>query len=175
MGLNFSNVSSVFNIVNIDFYYFGGGFGVGVNGEVVVIVDNFDDLFFSIVNGVELQVIYIMVVGIIIGMLIFSGENIILIYLLLEENVVFDNICLSLDDNVWFGDINSDNVVSYIDFLSIGLIYNFIGLVWMDINSEWNGFISLNWGGDFVNGFNYKYVDVNGDGVVDVVDEEVLE
>ena len=175
MGLNFSNVSSAFNTVNIDFYYPGGGFGVGVNGEAAVIVDNLDDLPTSIANGVELQVTYTTVAGITTGMLTFSGENITSIYLSSEENAAFDNICLSLDDNVWPGDTNSDNVASHIDLLSIGLTYNFTGPARMDTNSEWNGFISPNWGGDFANGLNHKHADANGDGVVDAADEEVLE
>lgn len=175
MGLNFSNVSSAFNTVNIDFYYPGGGFGVGVNGEAVVIVDNLDDLPASIANGVELQVTYTTVAGITTGMLTFSGENITSIYLSSEENAAFDNVCLSLDDNVWPGDTNSDNVASHIDLLSIGLTYNFTGPARMDTNSEWNGFISANWGGAFANGLNHKHADANGDGVVDAADEEVLE
>lgn len=174
MGFNFGNVASLFNTVNIDFYYPGGDFGINVNGNAAVVVDNLDDLPTDIAPGVELQVTAMSEGDGYTGMLTFSGENIESIILFSSENAAYDNVCLSLDDNVWPGDTNSDNVASHVDLLSIGLTYNYTGPARMNTAASWNGFMSPNWGGEFANGLNHKHADANGDGIVDATDEEVL-
>lgn len=174
VGLNFEAVSNSFNTVNVEFYYPGGGFTAAVNGADPVTADNISDLPTVIAPGVELQVSFD-ANDQTKGVLTFSGDNIEQINLYSNESAGFDNVCLSLDDNVWPGDTNSDNVANSIDLLSIGLTYGFSGPARINMNTEWTGLISQNWAGDFANGLNHKHADANGDGVIDELDEEVLQ
>ncbi|MEL7421616.1 MAG: T9SS type A sorting domain-containing protein [Bacteroidota bacterium] len=176
IGLNFSATTSLFNTVNIDFYYTGGEIGFGANGNTPVILGPPTNTTIDVAPGVELQITITSSTGTeTIGMLTFSGENIESLLFFSDQTAAFDNVCRSLDDNVWPGDTNSDNVASHIDLLSIGLTYELTGPTRMGTNSEWSGFISPNWGGSFANGLNHKHADANGDGIVDAIDEDVLE
>lgn len=173
-GLNFTQVNTTFNTVNIDYYYNGGEFGIGVNGQTPAIVSNINDIPLNIAPGVELQATADPTnPG--TGMLTFSGDNIETILLFTDDNAGFDNVCMSLDDNVWPGDTNSDNIASHVDLLSIGLTFGNTGPSRNAMTSEWTGLISQNWGENFVDGTNHKHADANGDGVVDMDDIEVLE
>lgn len=173
-ALDFSDVTTSFNTVNIDYYYAGGEFGISVNGEATIIVGNLNDLPLNIATGVELQVSVDANTDN-TGMLTFSGDNIEQILLFTDESAGFDNVCLSMDDNVWPGDTNSDNIADHVDLLSIGLAYGNTGPSRNNVNSEWTGLISQNWGNNFADGTNYKHADANGDGVVNLGDLEVLE
>ena len=175
MGLNFSAATSLFNTVNIDVYHTGGEIGFGANGNDPVILGELTNTTIDVAPGVELQITVTSSGTETIGMLTFSGENIESLLLFSDQTAAFDNVCRSLDDNVWPGDTNSDNVASHIDLLSIGLTYEFTGPTRMGTNSEWSGFISPNWGGSFADGLNHKHADANGDGIVGALDEDVLE
>lgn len=173
-GLNFSQVVTTFNTVNIDYFYTGGGLGISVNGQTPVIVNNLNDLPTIIAPGVELQATADANTSN-TGMLTFSGDNIETIFLFTNENGGFDNVCMSMDDNVWPGDTNADNVADHVDLLSIGLAFGNTGPVRSNMTSEWTGLISQNWGDNFADGINYKHADANGDGVVNLADIQVLE
>jgi hypothetical protein len=147
--------------------------GISVNGQTPVIVNNLNDLPTNIAPGVEVQVTANSAPAN-TGMLTFSGENIETIVLFTNENAGFDNVCLSMDDNVWPGDTNADNVASHVDLLSIGLAFGNTGPVRNDMTSEWAGLISQNWGDNFANGTIYKHADANGDGIVNLADIQVL-
>jgi hypothetical protein len=172
-GLNFSQVVTSFNTVNIDYFYSGGGIGVSVNGQAPIVVNNLNDLPTNIAPGVELQVTADANTAS-TGMLTFSGDNIETIFLFTNENGGFDNVCMSLDDNVWPGDTNADNIASNVDLLSIGLAFGNTGPARNNMTSEWAGLISQNWGDNFANNTNYKHADANGDGIVNLADIQVL-
>ncbi|PTM14134.1 MAG: hypothetical protein DA408_04375 [Bacteroidetes bacterium] len=173
LGLDFTGVTVNFNTVNIDFYYPGGGLTVRVNDAPPVTVANIADLPAAIGFGVALQVT-LNPNDPTSGMLTLSGENIDHIYLYSNENAAFDNVCLSLDDNVWPGDTNADNIANHIDLLSIGLTYGLTGPSRQAVTDEWAGLISQNWGESFADGTNHKHADANGDGQVDAEDRQVL-
>ena len=173
-GLNFSQVSTTFNTVNIDYFYTGGGMGISVNGQTLIVVNILNDLPVNIAPGVELQVTADANTAS-TGMLTFSGDNIETILLFTNENGGFDNVCMSLDDNVWPGDTNADNIASNVDLLSIGLAFGNTGPARSNMTSEWAGLVSQNWGDNFANGTNYKHADANGDGIVNLADIQVLE
>lgn len=56
------------------------------------------------------------------GILIFIG-NVSLLLLGVEGKMSLDNVCLSFGiEEVWFGDINIDNIVNYFDLLLLGIV-----------------------------------------------------
>lgn len=173
-GLDFTALSTPFNTVNIDYYYTGGTIGIIINGGMAVTSSNINDLPTNIAPGVELQLIPDPG-NPTIGMLTFSGDNLAEIIIFTEGNAGFDNVCTSLDDNVWPGDTNSDNIANNVDLLSIGLTFGNTGPARPTPTSEWTGLISQDWGDDFADGTNHKHADANGDGLVDLLDLEVLE
>ncbi len=67
---------------------------------------------------------------------------------------------------VWPGDVTNNGVVNNIDFLQLGLAYNYIGPARDSVNSSWLPQQANPWAGQFANGVNYAYADCNGDGLV---------
>lgn len=73
-------------------------------------------------------------------------------------------------DNVWPGDANNDFTANHFDILPIGLSYNDTG-VSRDVTSIiWQGFPSMDWNDTLNNGIDKKYVDCNGDGIINYND-----
>ncbi|MEM1214890.1 MAG: T9SS type A sorting domain-containing protein [Bacteroidota bacterium] len=172
-GINLSGVSTAFNTVNVDYYVPNNqGVAVQVNGQPFVFADVIGNLPTNIAPGVSLQVSEN---GDGTGMLTFSGDNITSILLASLASAAFDNVCLTLDDNVWPGDTNSDNVAGHIDLLNVGLAFGETGPSRIEQTDAWAGLISPAWGGEFANGVNYKHADANGDGTIDLQDREVIE
>ncbi|MEZ4984926.1 MAG: hypothetical protein R2795_07815 [Saprospiraceae bacterium] len=97
-GLHFGNAVPIFNTVNVDYYYTGGGITVQVNEETPITVASILDLPATIGGGVSLQVTPD--ANGVTGMLTFSGDNIGHLYLYTNESAAFDNVCVSFDDNV---------------------------------------------------------------------------
>ena len=67
---------------------------------------------------------------------------------------------------VWPGDVTNNGVVNNVDFLHLGLAYNYIGPARDSVNSSWLPQQVSPWAGQFANGVNYAYADCNGDGIV---------
>jgi len=67
---------------------------------------------------------------------------------------------------VWPGDVTNNGVVNNIDFLHLGLAYNYVGPARNSINVNWQPLQASPWNGQFANGVNYAYGDCNGDGIV---------
>lgn len=67
---------------------------------------------------------------------------------------------------VWPGDVTNNGVVNNIDFLHLGLAYNYIGPQRDSVNVNWLPVQASPWSGQFANGTNYAYADCNGDGIV---------
>ncbi|RME97861.1 MAG: T9SS C-terminal target domain-containing protein, partial [Bacteroidetes bacterium] len=171
-GLNFANVETMFNTVNMDFYYLGGGLTLRVNGAEPVRVEFAQELPMDIAPGVSLQV-SMDPEDDRLGVLTFSGEvETIEISTSLASG--FDNVCMSQDDNVWPGDGNYNGIADHFDLLNLGIAYGSTGPARTNASSEWSGFVAANWRRSFADGLNYKHADANGDGQVDAADREVL-
>lgn len=70
---------------------------------------------------------------------------------------------------VYPGDANNNGVVNNVDFLSLGLAYNFIGPERDSATGNGLTFLpqpAMPWAYNFSNGVNFAYADCNGDGVV---------
>lgn len=70
---------------------------------------------------------------------------------------------------VWPGDATNNGIVNNLDFLQLGLSYNFFGPARDSVNSSSAGFlpqIAAPWAFSFSNGLNFAYADCNGDGSI---------
>lgn len=70
---------------------------------------------------------------------------------------------------VWPGDVNNNGVVTNVDFLSLGLAYNFFGPQRAEVNSDFEAQEATPWGFSFSNGVNFAYADCNGDGLINYI------
>ncbi len=73
---------------------------------------------------------------------------------------------------VWPGDIDNSGVVDNVDFLQLGLYFNDSGIGRSVITNTWIAQLATdwNWATTMSNGNNKKYVDCNGDGIVNLMD-----
>jgi len=71
---------------------------------------------------------------------------------------------------VWPGDANWDGVVNNFDLLPIGLAYDSTGPVRPDTTINWYGHYAPNWSDSLQDSINYKYIDCNGNGVINADD-----
>lgn len=67
---------------------------------------------------------------------------------------------------VWPGDTNIDGIVNNDDVLNIGIGYGFTGPVRNNASLIWVGQMASWWSRSFVNGYNYRVADTNGDGII---------
>lgn len=68
--------------------------------------------------------------------------------------------------HVYPGDINNNGIVNNVDFLYMGLAYNFAGPARATETTAFAPQSATPWGQQFSNGVNLAYADCNGDGVV---------
>ena len=73
-------------------------------------------------------------------------------------------------DSVWPGDANYDLIAHNADFLAVGIGYGTTGQPRPNASNNWIAQPSYNWPQTLANGVNYKHLDCNGDGVVDIQD-----
>ncbi|MCB0572281.1 MAG: T9SS type A sorting domain-containing protein [Phaeodactylibacter sp.] len=92
-------------------------------------------------------------------------------------NLTLDNLCYELapmEEEVWPGDANHDNIAHHVDLLNVGLAYGAQGPARATDSQSWMSFSADNWAGSFANGLNYKHADCNGDGIVDEADRNTI-
>ncbi len=104
-------------------------------------------------------------------------ENVNLAYQQIEQvhqiyNDHFVHSCMDqkcVSDCVWTADTDNNGRVEYLDAINIFRGYGSQGSK-RDRIYEWNGQSVTDWNQRFVNQLNYKFADVNGDGIVDSLD-----
>lgn len=70
---------------------------------------------------------------------------------------------------VWPGDATNNGIVNNLDFLQLGLAYNFFGPARDSFSGNSVGFLpqeATPWAFSFSNGLNFAYADCNGDGAI---------
>jgi hypothetical protein len=75
---------------------------------------------------------------------------------------------------VWPGDANYDGVANYEDLLDFGIGFGSNGLKRAIVSTTWQGFESDDWTKKTGAGVNYKYMDFNGDGYINLSDTAVF-
>jgi hypothetical protein len=68
------------------------------------------------------------------------------------------------------GDANWNGVVNNFDLLPIGLAYDSTGPARPDTSINWYGHYSLQWNDSLQDGINYKYIDCNGNEIINADD-----
>ena len=68
--------------------------------------------------------------------------------------------------SVWPGDANDDLIVNNYDLIPIGLYYGETGFTRDTITNSWDPHPSTNWGSYQSDGCDLKFVDCNGDGII---------
>ncbi len=75
---------------------------------------------------------------------------------------------------VWPGDCNNDGIVDYLDYLAIGLAFNYTGFARIDNTIDFTPKYSEDWPTSFTdalnNGSNHKYADSGGGGSINFAD-----
>ena len=71
---------------------------------------------------------------------------------------------------VWPGDANEDLNVDNNDLLTLGLKYGYTGPTRSIISNTFQGYACNNWTDTLSNGYNTKYADCNGDGLINMDD-----
>jgi hypothetical protein len=83
-------------------------------------------------------------------------------------NVMIDTDC------IWPGDANKDKTADYLDVLSIGLGYGAKGPARAPGTLKWKQYHADNWNTATSSGINFKYIDCNGDGIIDNKDTAIV-
>lgn len=73
-------------------------------------------------------------------------------------------------DSVWPGDANNDLVANNIDLLAVGVGFGATGPVRPNASNLWTPQPAFDWSQSLSSGVDYKFVDCNGDGVIDAQD-----
>jgi len=171
--IDFTNLTDQVFRVDIDFVDEAGEENLSVNGEPVIVVNEFFEAPADIAPGVVMSLTPFP--GTMGGTLTFTGliETIQIggqeFYI---DNICYETITLS---NVWPGDANFDNISNHFDLLNIGLTYGIEGPGRKLSGDDWFATEGPDWAGFFEDGINYKHTDCNGDGVVNLLDIEVIE
>jgi len=71
---------------------------------------------------------------------------------------------------VWPGDANHDGLVNAWDMLSVGVGYEMQGPPRMGSSTEWEAQLALDWGFQQTDGSNYKHIDGDGNGIINMAD-----
>ena len=75
---------------------------------------------------------------------------------------------------VWPGDANDDSIADNFDLLDIAVAIGATGTSRQNPSIVWNGYPSQNWTDTLASGTNYKFVDCNGDGIIDLNDTNAV-
>ncbi len=71
---------------------------------------------------------------------------------------------------VWPGDTDNDLVADNNDLLPIGVHFGLSGISRNQVDIDWRGHGSADWGVEQANGWDAKFADCNGDGMIDAQD-----
>ncbi|MEM6763531.1 MAG: T9SS type A sorting domain-containing protein [Bacteroidota bacterium] len=109
---------------------------------------------------------------------IHNEEGTYLYWLEVEDNngtKVRDSVSVSvLAECVWPGDANGDRSANHFDVLSMGVGFGEVGPLRPDAHTNWIGQTAHAWEGHDFEGVNFVHSDANGDGIVDIMDMEVV-
>lgn len=92
------------------------------------------------------------------------------ILLLLIALLTLTGTALSAQGSVFPGDANRDGIVDHHDILPIGFAYGNLGPTRDVSNNQGTQPYQTNWPGVFPSGTNYIHADVNGNGLIDILD-----
>ncbi len=75
---------------------------------------------------------------------------------------------------VWPGDINYDGIANNQDIIYFGMEFGEVGPLRPNATAEWIGQVAPNWEQILPNGINAKHSDCDGNGIINLLDKEVI-
>ncbi len=79
------------------------------------------------------------------------------------------------EERVWPGDTDNNEVANHYDLLNIGLAYGAVGPIREEADLIWRGQVASDWNTTTPDtGVDFKHIDSNGDGVIDVLDTTAI-
>ncbi|HMQ49313.1 MAG TPA: T9SS type A sorting domain-containing protein [Saprospiraceae bacterium] len=78
------------------------------------------------------------------------------------------------DDPVWPGDTDTSALVNHYDVLNLGLAYGQSGPPRVGATIDWEAQPAEDWPQSTIGGTNFKHIDTNGDGQIDVQDTSAI-
>ncbi|MGB0929425.1 MAG: PKD domain-containing protein, partial [Chitinophagales bacterium] len=91
-------------------------------------------------------------------------------------NTAIDSIEVLIDDEcVWPGDFNYDGIVNNLDLLPLGLAHDATGSLRPNASFEWEGQPCEEWSDLQPDGVNYKHIDGDGNGIIDLNDPQAIQ
>ena len=171
--MDLSNVPSAVEELNIDYYFDGNTVTLQVNGQDQIVVDKPANLPSIVAAGVNLAVTQ-SESDPNMGTLTFTG-NVDKIKITIGGKMSLDNLCITLGtEEVWPGDINTDNIANHFDLLPLGIAQGVEGPIRENETTEWQGIPAAPWNLSFPNGLNYKHADTDGNGFIDSLDKAAI-
>jgi hypothetical protein len=83
----------------------------------------------------------------------------------------YDSVSVTVvTDCIYPGDANDDKTADYLDILNIAVGYGTKGTARVNSTTDWKAQNSKKWTQNTASGTNYKYLDCNGDGIIDASD-----
>lgn len=87
----------------------------------------------------------------------------------------YRSFALLLSDCVYPGDVNTDGIVDYRDWILMGMAFGLVGPARAVQDYLWYGHPAAPWSTQLPDGTNMKHADCNGDGFIDLADLEAIE
>ena len=104
------------------------------------------------------------------GTLFFHG-SIHSIVFSVDGKLSLDNLCVTPgSDEVWPGDVNTDNIANHFDLLPVAIAFANEGPTRPNESTTWEGRPAPDWEQQFPNGTNYKHADTDGNGKINAAD-----
>ena len=171
--VGFEDLDASVEELTIDYYFDGSQFTLIANDAALIQVTHPTELPNVVAPGITLTVSPDpndpkM------GTLTFTG-NVSLLLLGVEGKMSLDNVCLSLGtEEVWPGDINTDNIANHFDLLPLGIAQGADGPIRENESTSWEGIPAAPWDLSFPNGINYKHADTDGNGLIEASDRQAI-
>lgn len=173
MTMDLSGLPNASEEVTVDYYYEGTQLSLAVNGESPILVNAISDLPSMVASGIALY-IQPSESDPRMGSMIFTG-NVDKIELQVEGKMSIDNLCtVPGTEEVWPGDINTDNIANHFDLLPLGIAQGASGPIRENERTDWTGIPAAPWNLSFPNGVNYKHADTDGNGLVNTSDKTAI-
>lgn len=171
--VGFEDLDSAVEELSIDYYFDGNQFSLVVNDATLIQVGHPTELPNVVAPGITLTVSPA-ADDPKMGTLTFTG-NVNLLLLGVEGKMSLDNVCFTLGtEEVWPGDINTDNIANHFDLLPLGIAQGVEGPIRENESTDWQGIPAAPWELSFPNGVNYKHADTDGNGRIEPMDRQAI-
>ena len=171
--VGFDELDAAVEELTVDYYFDGNQFTLIVNDAALIEVAHPTDLPSVVAPGITAAVSPDENDSN-MGTITFTG-NVNLLLFGVDGKMSVDNFCLTLgSEEVWPGDIDTDNIVTHFDLLPLGIAQGAQGPIRDNESTAWQGIPAAPWELSFANGLNYKHADTDGNGLIEPMDRQAI-